>query len=480
LRHRALRVLLSIVAVIAVTYIAFRAIPVNATTVGFAYLLLVLVIASAWGFIEAAAASLAATIAYNYYFLPPIGTLTIADPENWVALFSFIATALIASRLSAVAKNRTLEAVRRRQDVERLYTFSRALLLVDTEDSFARQLARKLADTFSLEAVVLYERATGEFYRAGPSEFDGVDDQLREAALHGAAYFDPERRRAITAVRLGSEPIASLAIQGSHMPDSMLQGIANLVAIGLERVRAEQLAHQVEAAKQSEQLRTTIIDAMAHEFKTPLTSIKAATTSLLADPGQSAAARTEMLKIADQEAHHLTTLIDDAVEMARIDAAHINLHREMSDIRTIVGDVVEGMRPAAEDRALDVQCDSPLPPVALDRRLVRLAIKQLIDNALKYSPATAPVRIHLGHGNGTVIIQIIDQGNGIPPQEQRRIFDRFYRSPRVKTQIPGSGLGLSIAASIVQAHGGSLTVASRPGETTFTVTLPVVSKGQTN
>jgi signal transduction histidine kinase len=219
---------------------------------------------------------------------------------------------------------------------------------------------------------------------------------------------------------------------------------------------------------------------MAHEFKTPLTSIKAATTSLLADPGQSAAARTEMLKIADQEAHHLTTLIDDAVEMARIDAAHINLHREMSDIRTIVGDVVEGMRPAAEDRALDVQCDSPLPPVALDRRLVRLAIKQLIDNALKYSPATAPVRIHLGHGNGTVIIQIIDQGNGIPPQEQRRIFDRFYRSPRVKTQIPGSGLGLSIAASIVQAHGGSLTVASRPGETTFTVTLPVVSKGQTN
>jgi len=149
LRHRALRVLLSIAAVIILTYIAFRTIPVNATTVGFSYLLLVLVIASAWGFIEAAAASLAATAAYNYFFLPPVKTFTIADPQNWVALFSFIATALIASRLSAVAKQRTVEADRRRQDVERLYTFSRSLLLIDAADSFARHLARKLANRMS-------------------------------------------------------------------------------------------------------------------------------------------------------------------------------------------------------------------------------------------------------------------------------------------------------------------------------------------
>jgi two-component system, OmpR family, sensor histidine kinase KdpD len=478
LRHRALRVLLSIVAVTALTYIASQAIPVNATTVGFAYLLLVLVIASAWGFIEAAVTSLAATVLYNYFFLPPVKTFTIADPQNWVALFSFIATALVASRLSAVARHRTVEAVRRRQDVERLYTFSRSLLLIDTADSFARQLARKLADTFDLEAVVLYERATGEFYRAGPFEFDGIDDQLREAALHGAAYFDPERRRAITAVRLGSEPIAGLAIQGPNMPDSMLQGIANLVAIGLERVRADQLAHQVEVAHQSEQLRTTIIDAMAHEFKTPLTSIKAATTSLLSDPGQPAAARTEMLKIADQEAQHLAMLIDDAVEMARLDVANINVQREMSDIREMVEEVVESMRPAIDDRTLDVRCESPLPSVGLDRRLVRLAIRQLIDNALKYSPSAAPVHIRITGGHGAVMMEITDYGNGIAPQEQRRIFERFYRSPDVKTQIPGSGLGLSIAASIVKAHDGTLTVSSHPGETTFAMTLPVAAKAQ--
>lgn len=475
--RRALRLLVSIGAAAAITLVAYRIIPVNATTVGFAYLLLVLVIASTWGFVEAAATSIAATLAFNYFFLPPVGTLTIADPQNWVSLFSFFVTALIASRLSAVAKRRALDAIRRGQDVERLYTFSRALLLIDGADSLARQLIGKLADIFDLDAAVLYERATAEFHRAGPSEFEGLDDRIREAAMSGASYFDVERHRIITAIRLGSEPIASLAIQGARMPDSVVQGIANLVAIGLERARTQRLAHEVEAARQSEQLRATLIDAMAHEFKTPLTAIKAATTSLLADPGQSAAAGAEILKIADQEANHLQNLIDDAIEMARLDATNLDVHREISDIRQTVEEVVDSIRPSIEDRPLEVKIDGPLPPVAFDRRLVRLAIKQLVDNALKYSPPGAPVHIRLRDGGGAVSVEVTDRGDGIPPEEQARIFDRFYRSPAVKNQIPGSGLGLSIARSIVHGHDGSLTVVSHPGGTTFTLTLPVANGG---
>ena len=139
-----------------------------------------------------------------------------------------------------------------------------------------------LAETFGLSAAVLYDRRTGEFYRAGPADFEGLDDQLRDAALQGTSFSDAATYRTITAVRLGAEPIASLALQGVNMPDSVLQGVGNLVAIGLERARAQDLAHQVEAARQSEQLRTTLIDAMAHEFKTPLTLIKGATSSVLA------------------------------------------------------------------------------------------------------------------------------------------------------------------------------------------------------
>ena len=326
-----------------VTLVAYRVFQVNATTAGFAYLLLVLVIASTWGFAEACLASVAATLLLNLCFLPPIGKLTIYDPQNWVALFSFLATSLIASRLSAKAERRTQDAIARRQDVEHLYTFSRAILLIEESEPFAKQLAQRLAEIFPVNAVVLYDRTTDEIYRAGPSEFDGMDDQLRDAARNGGSFTDTEQRRVITAVRLGSEPIAALGVQGARMPDSVLQGIANLVAIGLERARAQDLAHQIEAARRSEQLRTTLLDALAHEFKTPLTSIKAATTSLLANPDQSQESRTELLTVADEEADRLEVLVDDAVEMARLYNADIDLHKEHVEVSEVVREPVASM-----------------------------------------------------------------------------------------------------------------------------------------
>jgi len=478
--RRAVRLLVSLTGVTIVTLAARGLIPHNPSTIGFAYLLLVLVIASTWGFVEAALASVAATLTFNFFFLPPVGTFTIADPQNWVALFSFLATSLIASRLSDKAKRQALDAVERQQDLERLYTFSRAILLIESGEPFAKQLAQKLAEIFNLGAVLLYTRRDGEFYRAGPSDFEGMDDQLRDAALHGTSFSDTKRNRVITAVRLGSEPIASLAIQGAVMPDSVVQGIANLVAIGLERARAQDLAHQIEAGRQSEQLRTTLIDAMAHEFKTPLTSIKGATTSLLDNPNQPPEIRTELIKIADEEANRLKELIDDSVEMARVDSANIDVHLELLNLGEIVREVVASMKTEIEDRSLELNCDAQLPAIGADRRLLKLALKQLFDNALKYSPPGTPVAIRVYKVDGGIAVEITDRGNGIPPQEQSRIFERFYRSPSVKHQIPGSGLGLSIANNIVQAHNGNLIVSSRPGETTFRITLPANHKGERN
>ena len=162
-----------------ITFTAHRVFPVNATTVGFAYLLLVLVVAATWGFLESVVCAIAATVVFNFFFLPPIGTLTIADPQNWVALFSFLTTGMIASRLSAAARRRALEAIEHRQDVEKLYTFSRAILLAGDGEPVPKQLALKLAEVFEMKAVVLYDRRTGEFHRAGPADFEGMDDQLR-------------------------------------------------------------------------------------------------------------------------------------------------------------------------------------------------------------------------------------------------------------------------------------------------------------
>jgi two-component system sensor histidine kinase KdpD len=477
-----LRLLASLAGVAVVTYTAYFIIPRNLTTVGFAYLLLVLLIASTWGLAESTLASLAATLAFNFFFLPPIGKFTIADPQNWVALFSFLATALIASRLSARVKKQALDAVDRQRDIERLYTFSRAILLIDPVEPVARQLARKLADVFGLRAAVLYDRRSGEIHRAGPSDFDGLEDQLRDAASQGTSFFDPDRQRVITAVRLGSEPIASFAIQGAFMPDSVLQGIGNLIAIGLERARAQDLAHQVEAARRSEQLRTTLIDAMAHEFKTPLTSIRAATTSLLSSPDQPLESRAELLEIADEEARHLQALIDDAVDMARLESDHIQVRREITDPKELIEDVVASLHTQIDNRPVEILSAQSLPSLALDRRLLKLALRQVLDNALKYSPPQSPVTINVfngavSNGNGVINFEITDHGVGIPEQEQSRLFERFYRSPSVKNQVPGFGLGLAIANNIVLAHHGELTVSSRPGETTFRMTLPVDGKG---
>ncbi len=323
---------MSLGGVAVVTFVAHSVIPVNATTVGFAYLLLVLIIASTWGFFEAAVSSVLATLVFNFFFLPPVGTFTIADPQNWVALFSFLATSLIASRLSAKAKAQALEAVERQQDVERLYSFSRAILLIDSTIPFPQQVIERLAEIFKLNGAVLYELRTGEFYRTGTAMLEGVENQLREAPLSGSSFSEIQQHPILVGVRLGSEPLASMALGGAKMPGSVLQGIANLVAIGLERARAQELAQQIEAARQSEQLRTTLIDAMAHEFKTPLTLIKAATTSLLANPNEAMESRKEQLIIADEEAEHLKELIDNAIEMARLDTAHIDVHPEISNL----------------------------------------------------------------------------------------------------------------------------------------------------
>jgi two-component system sensor histidine kinase KdpD len=485
----ALRLLVSFAGVVVVTVTAYAVIPRNPTTVGFAYLLLVLLIASNWGLAEATLASLTATLAFDLVFLPPIGKFTIADPQNWVALFSFLATALIASRLSARANRQALDAVERQRDIERLYTFSRAILLTDPVEPVAKQFARKLAEIFGLDAAVLYDRRTGEIHRAGPSDFDAMDletmdAQLRDAASQGTTFFDPERKRVITAVRLGSEPIASFAMQGAFMQDSVLQGISNLIAIGLERARAQDLAHQVEAARRSEQLRTTLIDAMAHEFKTPLTSIRAATTSLLSSPDQPAESRTELLEVADEEARHLQSLIDDAVDMARLESDHIQVRRELTDPRELVEDVVASLHTQIDHRPVDIRSEGSLPQFPLDRKLLKLALKQVLDNALKYSPPRSRVTVRVSDGvasdgNHAIQFEVTDQGQGISTQEQGRVFERFYRSPSVKNQVPGFGLGLAIANNIAQAHNGELTVNSRPGETIFRLTLPLPRTAQT-
>jgi two-component system sensor histidine kinase KdpD len=462
----------AVAAVAAVTFAGFRIVPVNATTMGFVYLVTVLLIARSWGLVESVAASLVAATCLNFYFLPPILHFTIADPQNWVALFSFLMTAILVSKLSTTARLQTQTALDRQGEMEKLYALSRGILLIEPTGSVANQAAIQIARAFGFTGVSLYERSSGEIHRAGAEDLDSWDDQLREVALQSTFLQDPASNTVVTAIRLGADPIGSLALRGRPLPDSALQSLVNLVAIALERARTVEAANRADVARQSEQLKSTLLDAIAHEFKTPLTSIKAAATALLSSFAGSSAQK-EYVTIVDEEADRLGRLVTEVIQMARIEAGRVYLNRRRESVVDLVSHALAALPPGSE-RPLHVDVARHLPPVEVDAELIELAVRLLIDNAVKYSPAGTPIAVS-AHADGMrVVLSVRNEGPGIPETEQAKIFTKFYRAPETSRQIPGTGMGLAIARDIVQAHHGQIWVASSPGQgAEFCISVPL-------
>src|SRR5512146_1184370 len=267
------RILVSLGVVGAVTATFSAAISLNPTTVALAYVVVILLIATAWGITEATAASLLATLCFNLFFLPPVGTLTIADPQNWVALAVFLVTGIVASQLSGRARRRNIDALARQRDLERLYALSRALLLHGDRPSIRTMIARHIAEAFELPRVAVYDHDTDTVSSAaGPDEMPGVEERLHEVTRTGVPWRDTSGVL-VTPIQLGGAPIGALALDATGLSDTVVQSIANLAAIGLERARGHEAAARAEAARESGELRAVTLDALAHEFKTPLTSM---------------------------------------------------------------------------------------------------------------------------------------------------------------------------------------------------------------
>jgi two-component system sensor histidine kinase KdpD len=457
----------------AITWICFIAISVNATTVALAYIVAILFIAAKWGLVESITASIVAVLCFNFFFLPPIRTFTIADPQNWVALLAFLATSITASRFSMQARNRAQEALASQREMERLYALSRSILLIGPSQPVAKQLATQIAHSFKLSAVALYDGKSGVTYHSGPDDFPDPGERLHRAASEGTLFRDESSGTVITSIRLGGQPIGSIGIRGAPLSDSVLQGLANLLAIGLERARTQEAASKAEAARQSDELKSTLLDALAHEFKTPLTSIKAASTSMLSSSVLNPEQQRELISVVDEEADRLSVLVTEAIQMARIEAGRVHLERDDYRISDLVESALDKLRPIVRERNIEVKLPSELPLVSVDRELIEIALRQLMDNALKYSPQDSPVSVSAEQNNDRVIVSVADRGPGIPEEEQSRIFEKFYRAEASRHQIPGAGLGLVIAREIIQVHGGEIWVQSKPGEgSVFRFSLP--------
>ena len=467
----------ALAAVLLVTF-AFRAIAiVNATTVGFAYLITVLLVAASWGLAESVVASVTATICFSYFFLPPVGTWTIADPENWVALFAFLISSLIASQLSDRAKRRAVEARTREIEMERLYALSRAIMIMDPSEPIGGHIAKELARICEIPAVAIYDRHTDIAYYGGNQDITSFLPKLRETALTGSPSREGSADTRISAISLAGESIGSLAIQGGELSDTALHAVVNLMAISLENAHSREIATRAQVAQQSEEFKSTLLDGLAHEFKTPLTSIKAAASALLASNVSDAGQREELLTIVDQEAERLSRLVTEATHLARVEAGKIHLQRELHSVDSLVAGALEEMENRRDGRPVQVEIPKGLPQVFIDIELMQLALRQLLDNAIKYSPQRSPIRVSSALAGDNLIIGVHNLGEALPKAERIRIFDKFYRGANVRHQVAGTGMGLSIAREILLAHGGDILLDSGPGRgTEFIMTMPVKSE----
>src|ERR1700688_4533035 len=297
----------------------------NATTVAFTYLLAILGVSTLWGLAVSVFMSIVATLTYNYFFLPPVGTFIISDPQNWVALFTFLATSVLASDLSTRARNQAAEANRRRREVERLYKFSQRLLSAGNPIELLNAIPRQIVELFEVGAAALFLADKQKIYRSGINMPQLDADHLKAIIAREDLQIDEERSVCFAPLRLGSRILGSVGISGPILSRQSLEALGSLIAVAIERAHAIEMVGKTEAAREGERLKSALLDAIAHDFRTPLTSMKASVTSLLSEAKLDEGQRNELLNIINEECDRLNRLVGEAAEMARLEASDVKL-----------------------------------------------------------------------------------------------------------------------------------------------------------
>ncbi len=468
------------VLLLSITYGYSRILHVNHTTVALSFLLAILAVSAVWGMVVSVAMSISAMLLVNYFFLEPVGTFTIRDPQNWVALFAFLVTSIVGSQLSARIRQEADAANSRRREVERLYLFSQKLLGEGNVIQLMNAIPNHLVECFEAGAAELFVPQKDKFYRSGYGAAQIDEQMMKKTYLRDEVMSDPQQALHFIPVRLGVKPIASLGISGARLNRQTLDAVSSLVAIAIERARAIEQLGETEAERQGERLKSALLDSIAHDFRTPLTAIKASVTDLLGNSSAESAQQTELLTIINEECDRLNHLVEEASEMARLEAGEIELHFEAVEPGALVDAAVQQLKKTMGDRPLVSNVEANLPVVRADLSRATDILVQLIDNAHLYSPKIQPITVTAERMGEFVSFSVADRGPGIDPFEQGLIFDKFYRGKDQRYMVRGTGMGLPIAKAIVTAHGGSISVTSQLGHgSVFSFTLPVIlSRGE--
>ena len=481
-------------AIVAVTA-GLRAIPgVSPTTAALALLLAVLGAATLARLRTAIVVSVLAMLTLNFFFLPPVGTFTIAEPQNWIALFAFLVVAVIGSNLSAAAQVRAREAIARRNEVTRLFDLTRDVLLTTETAGAIEVLARHVARRFELAriAICLPDGHGWRIVQGGDEELPIGSDILDTAfaKARGTLEFDARQRAygghvrvrgqqelVIIPLRHGTRAVGLLAAASSTLDIGTLDAVAGVVAIAIERT--EFLAERDAAAlvRQKADLAASLLASLSHDLRTPLTAIRVAVENLRGDlPGDE---RRAQAAAAMAELERLTRLFQDILDMARIDAEAIRVEPEWVTPVDIVDAAVAHVRHAVDGHALRIDADADAE-VQLDPRLTSVALSHVIENAAQYSPSGVPIVVHATTADDGLRVTVTDGGPGLDRGELEHLFERFYRGHSARHATFGTGMGLSITRGLLSAAGGRIWAENVPGGgARFSLRVPGATRAAT-
>ncbi|MFL6214373.1 MAG: ATP-binding protein [Blastocatellia bacterium] len=456
---------------------------VNETTVALSFLLVVLAVASMYGLGPAIVGSVVGMLCFNFFFLPPYGTLTIHDPQNWVALLAFLVTAVTASHLSSAARERANEAETRRVEVWKLYQLSRAIIATPDSETAVSSVAHQVVEVFGFDYCAVFLPEAGQWKRVAIAGDDSTPiaqstiervfrfgDPSRVAAMPGLAY---------TPLKVGVKTIGVMISSSPEIERGTIEAIAGLVALALERARFLKEVSRTEALRQSDEFKSAVLASVSHDLRTPLTAIRTAVDSLLDESiSWSPEALHEFHLIIGEEVNRLTRLVQNLLEMARIEAGELRISKQWDSLSEIINNVLARTASALRNRRVRVEPAEHHLAVKLDSRLIAEALANLVENAAKYSSAGSEITISGDVQDGELVVSVKDEGMGIGPDEINHVFDKFYRGTHLAGKTTsGTGMGLAITRGIIEAHGGRIWVDSRFGQgTIFFFAIPVESK----
>jgi two-component system sensor histidine kinase KdpD len=449
----------------------------DSTAAGMVFLVLVVWSATQAGIWLALFVAVLCALSFDYFFLIPYHTLRLAGAQQWVAMFSFVASCLVVGRVAERARRQTSQAEQRREDVERLYELSQEMMLHEDAAGLIHDLPRLIDRIFALDGVVLYVCDQDQFYSSRAelpvsvqAGMQSMTQGMNPTIASSSGYYTMP-------LTLGMRAVGALGWKPASLSREVATAVSAQVAIVLARSIAIEASARMEAAREGERLRTALIDSLTHELRTPLTSIRAAATTLLEASGLDEAGRLDLLAIVDEEAERLDLLIGEAVEIAEIDAHVVQVHLAPQHPRALLEQAVEEMRAALAKHRVNVEVGGGDEPAWFDPHLLGRVLRHLLENAASYSPVGSRIQLSSRREGDRLEFYVEDNGPGIDALDLPLIFEKFYRGKKGASAGKGSGMGLAIARAILAAHGGGIEVASVPGKgARFRFWVPLVER----